>query len=139
MDEVKYRDSEEFLEQFFSEPEEVIRSVIRSELRNIVVPERKKGRYTVIRRFILVSAAVIVIVLSVFLLPQNITVTTFSSQNIPHTAIVKSTYEPIWYEYREVSDNGTALFKNQVDTKRLFIEFLALGTVTGLLYFTFRE
>ncbi len=139
MDDLKYRDDEEFLEQFFNKPEEVIRNVARSELQNTAIPKRKKGIRSVIRRIILILAAVISLGLGVFYLPQNITVTTYSSQNVPHTAISKSIYKPIWYEYREVSDSGTALFKNQIDTKRLCIEFVTLGIVTGLLCLILKE
>lgn len=139
MDDLKFRDNEEFLEQFFGKPEEIMRSVVRSELQNTAMLKRKKGKHSVIRRIILIISVIMALGLGVFILPQNITVTVFSSQNVPHTTISKSMYKPIWYEYREVSDSGTALFKNQIDTKRLCIEFVTLGIVTGLLCLIFKE
>ncbi|NLB78264.1 MAG: hypothetical protein GX796_05295 [Clostridiaceae bacterium] len=139
MDELKFRDKEEFLEQFFNKPEEIIRSVARSELQNMAIPKRKKGICSVIRRMILILAAVISLSLGVFFLPQNLTVTTYSSQNVPHTIISGSAYKPIWHEYRKYSEEGDALYKNQIDTKRLCIEFVTLGIVTGLLCLIFKE
>ncbi len=139
MDDLKFRDREEFIEHFFDKPEEIIRSVARSELQKMTMPKRKKGIRSVIRRIILILAVVISLGLGVFYLPQNLTVTTYSSQNVPHTIITSSSYKPIWHEYRKVSEEGDALFKNQIDTKRLCIEFVTLGIVTGLLYLIFKE
>jgi hypothetical protein len=139
LDELKFRDKEEFLEQFFNKPEEIIRSVARSEFQNTAMPKRKKNKHSVIRRIILIISAVIVLVLGVFLVPQNITATRFSAQRVPHSTVVKSTYKPIWYEYKEISEDGKVLYKNHIDTKRQCIEFVTLGIVTGLLCLIFKE
>jgi hypothetical protein len=83
-------------------------------------------------------ALVISLGLGVFYLPQNLTVTTFSSQNV-HTRSLPAVHITYGHEYRKVSEEGDALFKNQIDTKRLCIEFVTLGIVTGLLYLIFKE
>lgn len=139
MDDLKFRDKEEFIEHFFDKPEEIIRSVARSELQKMTMPKRKKGIRSVIRRIILILAAAIALGLGVFLLPQNITVTRYSSQHVPHSTVIKSTYKPIWYEYKEISEDGKDLYKNQIDTKRLCIEIVTLGIVTGLLCLVLKE
>lgn len=71
----------------------------------------------------------------IFFTPNNIIATNSSSQGVSHSISISSEYHPIWYNYKEIKNDGLWLYKNLIDYPKLFTQILAISIVMGALFF----
>ncbi len=74
-----------------------------------------------------------IIIMFTFLVPFNILATTYSSQKVPHTAVMQTIYDSIFYtsDYRE---NSSTTIASLIDYKRLLMQIFFLTVVCGIPY-----
>jgi len=94
-----------------------------------------------VKKVVLIIFLMGTIFMCVFCVPQNIVLTGYSSQSVPHSVVIESLYKPIWYDCMESkSGSGAVVFsKNHVDATRLTIQMSALAITCGVVYAVFRK
>jgi len=90
------------------------------------------------QKVILFLAIILVLTQCVFV-PQNIKKTSYSAQGVPHTAMIRRVYKPIWYIHvepwydyeamQEVKNPGA--YHNYIDWERLLIQLFASVVILG--------
>lgn len=88
-----------------------------------------------IRKILMIAYVILVLLMCIFIVPHKINATKVSSQNVPHSIVIKTEYHPIWYSRNEESESGNTLYTTAIDYSRLALQLFCTSIVLGVAFY----